>query len=145
VRSAPREAGAIFAAGETAARCSVNRRRCPADEQSQRRIVDTLLLTLAQRIRVDRAEHRTPGWIDHRDDDLQAAWRVENDSLESGAGTGHADQITRRSGVHQRELTGRKPDTAGLADAARGHWDATVKRSTLNDTDRGPLENWRGR
>jgi hypothetical protein len=108
VRSAPRESGgATLAAGEATPGGGVQRRRCPVDEQSQCRIVDALLLTLAERLRVDRVEHRTADRVDHRHHDLQATRRIEHDPIESGSATRHADQIAYRSGLHNSELTGR--------------------------------------
>jgi hypothetical protein len=101
VRSAARESGrTTFAARGSTARRSVEGRRCPADEQSQCRIVRAFLLTLAQRLRVDRVEHRTADRIDHRNHDLQATRRVEHDPIEVGTTTGHGDEVTYLSGVH---------------------------------------------
>ena len=106
VRRAARETGAIFAPRGTATCGSVQRGRRPADEQSQCRIVRPLRLTLAQRLRVDRVEHRTPDRIDHRNHDFQAARRIEHDSIESVCmATIDADQVTYRSGLHNFELT----------------------------------------
>ena len=48
----------------------------------------TLLVTLGQRLRVDRAKHRTAARIDHRHHDLRTARCVEHDPIESGAGAG---------------------------------------------------------
>jgi hypothetical protein len=85
----------------------VQRRRCPVDEQSQCWIVHALLLTLAERLGVDRVEHRTADGVDDCHHDLQATRRVEHDPIESGSATRHADQVTYRSGLHNSELTGR--------------------------------------
>ena len=58
------------------------------------------LLTRAQRLRVDRVEHRTADRVDHRDDHLQATRRVEHDSIEVGATAGHGDEVTYLGGLH---------------------------------------------
>jgi hypothetical protein len=104
VRSAPGEGGgATFAARRSTARRSVEGRRCPADELSQCRVVRALLLTRAQRLRVDGVEHRTADRIDHRNHDLQATRRVEHDPIEVGTTTGHGDEVTYLSGIHNSE------------------------------------------
>jgi hypothetical protein len=109
VRSASREAGAIFAAGETTARGRVHGRRRPANEQSQRRVERPLVRTLVQRLGVDGAEHRTAGRIDHGDDDLQTAGDVEHDPIKRGSGTGDAHQVTYRNGFHSPSLPSAGP------------------------------------
>jgi hypothetical protein len=93
----------------------VEGRRCPADEQSQRRIVCSLLLALAQRVWVDGVEHWTTDWIDDCNHDFRATWGVEHDPVESSRRAGDADQITYLSGVHNTELTVRA--TPGFAHA----------------------------
>jgi hypothetical protein len=85
----------------------VEGRRCPADEQSQRRIVGSLLLALAQRLWVDRVEHRTADRVDNRNHDFRATRGVEDDPIESSRRAGDADQVTYLSGLHNTELTGR--------------------------------------
>jgi hypothetical protein len=84
----------------------VKRRRCPPDEQSQRRIVGSLLLALAQRAWVDRVEHRTANRVDHRNHDFRATRGVEDDPIESSRRAADADQVTYLSGLHNTELTG---------------------------------------
>jgi hypothetical protein len=135
MRSAAREVcGATFAARGSTSRRSLERRRRPADEQSQRRIVRSLFLAFAERLWVDRVEHRPADWIDNRDHDFRATRDVEHDPVESPCRTGDADQITYLCGIHNSELTGRTtPEFATTLTAGREQLSNVVDSAMKND------------
>jgi hypothetical protein len=109
VSGAAGEAGPICSACDAATCCSVDKGRCPADEQSQRLVVRTLL-TRGQRLWVDRAEYRTAARIDHCYHHLRTTRCVEHDPIESGAGAGDAHEVTYRGGLHHPSLpSARRP------------------------------------
>jgi len=80
---------------------AVHRRRCPADEQPQRLVLWSLLTALGQRLGVERAKYRAARGIDHRDDGLRPARRVEHQPRVT---TGHGYQITDCDGLHTPSL-----------------------------------------
>jgi hypothetical protein len=109
VTRAASEAGRAFPAGATVARRAVNGRRCATDEQSQCRVVRARLFALAERLGVDRSEHRTTTRVDQSDDDLHAARPVKYDPVESGTDAGDAHEVTYDDGLHRPELIALEP------------------------------------
>ena len=82
---------------------AVYRRRGPADQQPQRLVVWSLLVTLGQRLGVERPKHRTAGRIDHSDDRLRPAGGVEH---QTGVTAHDVYEVTDCDVLHG-QLTGR--------------------------------------
>lgn len=109
VRRAALEAGARLPARNGTACRTVDRWRCPTDEQPQRPVVRPLLLALCQRLRMDRPEPRTAVRIHHCDHDLRATWRVEHDPIKYGTDAGDLHELTYRDHLHQPSLLAGRP------------------------------------
>jgi hypothetical protein len=77
----------------------------PADERPQRLVVRTFLLTLGQRLRVDRPEPRPAARSDDGDHDLQAAGSVEHDPVKRGASARDMHELTYDGGLHNPSLS----------------------------------------
>ena len=90
---AAREARASWPAARCGARCGVRRWRRPANEQTQRPVVRTLLLALGQGIRIDRPKKRAAGRVNDGDDDLGAARRIKYESIEPRAAVRDCHEI----------------------------------------------------
>ncbi len=116
------EAGARLPARNGPACRTMDRWRCPTDEQPQRPVVRPLLLALCQRLRMDRAKPRTAVRIHHCDHDLRATWRVEHDPIKYGADAGDLHELTYRDHLHQPSLghpVSVRPLVAARADRPR--------------------------
>lgn len=94
VRWRPRVAGASPLATAPAGCPTMGRRRCPTDQKTQRPIVGTLLHSLGQDLRMNRAERRPPSGIDDGHHYLRAARRVEYDPIQVRTATRDAHELT---------------------------------------------------
>jgi hypothetical protein len=124
VSGATAETGAAALCVGAAAPSAVHRGRCPADKQPQGLVVWSLLVTLGQRVGVERAKHRATGRIDHRDDGLRPARRIE---YQPGVIPGNAYEITDCDGLHRSSLPTKlllivAHSRLSTISVARDHW-----------------------
>ena len=93
---------------------TTRRRLCPADEQPQCRVVRALRLALGQRVTLDRPEPRATPGIDDRDNDLQAAGRVEHDPVKHGTAAGDVHEVAYSVFLHNPEPIAPQARAPGL-------------------------------
>ena len=108
VARAASEARGTFPNVDDTTRPTTRRRLCPADEQPQCRVVRALRLALGQRLTLDRPEPRATPRIDDRDNDLQAAGRVEHDPVKHGTAAGDVHEVAYSELLHNPSLSRRK-------------------------------------
>ena len=104
MRSTARVARASLPAARRAARDVVRRWGRSANEQTQRSVVRTLLRAFGQGVRIDRPKQRAATGVNHRDDDLGAAWRVEHEPIEFRDAVRHRHKVAWRCRVHVTSL-----------------------------------------
>ncbi len=121
-------AGASSPAAGRAARSGARRWGRPAHEQTQRPVVGTLALALAQHVRIDRAKDRAAGGINHGDDDLGAARSVKHESIELRAAVRHCHQLACACRVHTDELRRRRGGPTTHRFGAGDTWPAGRRR-----------------
>src|ERR1700722_16729211 len=115
------EAGGALANVEPIRSAAASGWLCPADQRPQSRVVRTFLLTLGQRLRVDRPEPRATARSDDGDHDLQAAGRVEHDPVKRGAAARDVHKVTYDGALHNPSLSrssSAPPDHRGNAGAS---------------------------
>ena len=95
-------------------RATTDRLLGPADEQPQRRVVRALRLALGKRLAVDCPEPRATAGIDDRDHDLQAAGRVEHNSVKHGIVGGDVHEVTYYELLHKPEPIAPRAPVPGL-------------------------------
>lgn len=100
-----RMTGAPRTATAPGSRRPMHRRRSAAHEQPQRAIIAALLGAHAERAGMHRAEHRSARAIDHGDDRLRAARRIEHDPVQLAPLVCHPHELTRTYRLHRRKRT----------------------------------------
>jgi hypothetical protein len=98
------EARAALPAARCGACCVVGRWRRPPNKQTERPVVRTRFRALGQGVRIDRTKKRSPGGVNHGDDHLGAARRIEHDPIEFRAAVDYFHKFTYACRLHTMSL-----------------------------------------
>jgi hypothetical protein len=108
-----RVAGASSPVAAPAARCTMDWRRRPAKEKTQRPIVRTLRLSFGQGRRMNRPERRPPAGFDHGHHYLGVARHVEHDPIQIRAATRDPHELTWADRLHGEKVPRPTRDSPG--------------------------------
>lgn len=97
-------AGASSPDAAPAARCIMDWRRCPTEEKTQCPIVGTLLPSLRQGRRMNRAERRPSAGFHHGHHYLRLARHVEHDPVQIRTATRDPNELTWGDRLHQENV-----------------------------------------